>query len=44
MDTFGTIDAYVKTEYLNKKLKTNVVTQKKSEIDVLWGQEMWIPV
>ena len=44
MDTFGTIDAYLKLEYMGKTLKTEVITQKKGETGVLWDQEMWIPV
>lgn len=44
MDTFGTIDAFVRLDYLGKKLKTEVITQKKSEKDVMWDQELWIPV
>ena len=30
MDLIGTIDAYIQTVYLKKKLKTKAVTQTKS--------------
>lgn len=30
MDTFGSIDAYIMTTYMKKKLKTDAVTQTKS--------------
>lgn len=40
MDTFGSIDAYIKTTYLKKKIKTSVVTQKNNEL--FWDEEIWV--
>lgn len=42
MDTFGTIDAFVKVDYLGKSIKTSVVTQKNDQL--YWSQEIWLPV
>jgi hypothetical protein len=37
----GSIDAYVKTTYMKKKLKTKTVTMKNDI--VFWDQEFLIP-
>jgi len=42
MDTFGTIDAYVKLTYKDTKLKTKTYKQKDNRVE--WFQEMLIPV
>jgi Ca2+-dependent lipid-binding protein len=42
MDTFGTIDAYIKTTFMGQTLKTKVITQKDEQC--IWDQEMWIPI
>ena len=42
MDRFGTIDAYIKLEYYEQKLKTEVVTQKNGVVN--WDEEFWLPV
>jgi len=42
MDMMGTIDAYVKTEFLKKKMKTSTVTQKNNE--GTFDQTFWLPV
>ena len=41
MDNWGTIDAYVRCDYMNKKIKTNVIQMKDNKVD--WMQEIWIP-
>jgi hypothetical protein len=40
MDTFGTIDAYIKCEYFNKKVKTKVIKAKDDLVE--WNQEIWV--
>ncbi len=44
MDTLGTIDAYIKTEYLKKKLVTEAVTQTKNTHETFIEQEFWLPI
>ena len=41
MDTFGSIDAYIRCDFLRQKIKTKWVTQKSGELE--WNQEIWIP-
>jgi hypothetical protein len=43
MDVLGTIDAYIQTVYLKKKLQTKVVTATKSQ-ETFIEQEFWIPI
>lgn len=42
MDTFGSIDAYLKTTFFRQSLKTSVVTMKDQV--VIWDEEMLLPV
>ena len=44
MDIGGTIDAYLKTQFLKKKLKTQAVTQSKATSETALEQEFWIPI
>lgn len=45
MDTFmGTIDAYLQTNFMGKKLKTKTVTQTKNTQETQVEQEIWLPV
>lgn len=44
MDYGGTIDAYIKTIFMRKKLETEAVTQSKSSQETLIEQEFWLPV
>ena len=44
MDSFGTIDAYVRLDYLGKTLKTRWVTQRREEDYIIWEQEFQIPL
>lgn len=41
MDKWGSIDAYLKCDYMGKNIKTKAVTQKDNE--VWWNQEIWLP-
>lgn len=43
MDQFGTIDAYVQTTFMKKKLKTKPVTQTKTQ-ETFIEQEFWLPI
>ena len=40
MDTFGSIDGYVKCKYLKQQLKTEWITQKSNVMD--WNEEFWV--
>ena len=42
MDTWGTIDAYIKTTFQGKKMKTKTVTAK-NDITLI-EQEFWLPI
>ena len=37
----GSIDAYIKCNYLSKELKTKTITQKEG-IAVEWDEEFWV--
>jgi Ca2+-dependent lipid-binding protein len=43
MDVLGTIDAYIHTVYLKKKLKTKAVTATKTQ-ETFIEQEFWLPI
>ena len=42
MDMFGTIDAYIKTTFHGKKMKTKAVTAKNDIAPI--EQEFWLPI
>ena len=42
MDMFGTIDAYIKTKFMGKTLKTKAVTAKNDVAPI--EQEFWLPI
>ena len=42
MDRFGTIDAYVYTEFMGKKMQTQPQTAKDNRVTI--EQEFWLPV
>ena len=42
MDTFGTIDAYIKGKFQGKKIRTKAVTAKNSVCAI--EQEFWLPI
>ena len=46
MDTFGTIDAFISTNFFNQTLKTNVVNGKdnKGDLTVQWDEEILLPI
>ena len=46
MDTFGTIDAFITTNFFNQTLKTNVVNGKdnKGDLTVQWDEEILLPI
>lgn len=41
-DTFGTIDAYIKTTFNSKTIKTDVIKMKDDLVQ--WDQEMLLPI